>query len=228
MKKQNLKAELAKLKQMSGGDRIWYIWEYYKIPILACILILFALYEIGACIYRNMQDTMLYCVVINEPNVSSADIASVQQEFEARNGIDQTWRKNTEFDISLSIDDSGEDMSDFFYSSASTIKFESLVATDTIDVLITVPAMHTYYASQNLFVDLRDILPQELYDRLDGEERLIWQTDSSGESLPVGILLDNSYLSEQTSLEEGSSLSVCTTENHIDMILDFIEYSLSY
>lgn len=228
MKKKDFKTELAKLKEMNGSDRIWYIWEYYKIPILACILLLFVLYEIGACIYRNMQDTMLYCVMINEPYVSSSDLAVIREEFEERNGIDKTWRMDTEFDISMTIDGSGETTSDFFYSSASTIKFESLVATNTIDVLITVPDLHAYYAGQDLFVSLKDTLPKELYTRLEEDGRLIVQKDFNGTMVPVGISLDNSYLSDRLHLENGSSLSICTAENHLDMVFDFIEYSLGY
>lgn len=224
--KKNWKNELKKLKDMPAGDRLWYIWEYYKIPLLGCVLTVFLLYEAIACIYRNMQDTMLYCVTINETHVSSADLAAVQKEFEARNGIDQTWRQDTEFDISLSMEGSGEDTSDFFYSSASTIKFESLVATHTIDVLITVPDMLAVYTNENLFLDLEEILPSELYSDLEARGLIIRQKDSDGNEISAGISLDASPLSEKLKLAQGSSLSVCTMENHPDMIFDFILYAL--
>ena len=58
------KTELEKLKQMSIEDRLWYIWEYYKLQIFAFFLVIFLLYEAGTCIYRNLQDTMLYCVTV--------------------------------------------------------------------------------------------------------------------------------------------------------------------
>ena len=32
------KTELEKLKQMSIEDRLWYIWEYYKLQIFAFFL----------------------------------------------------------------------------------------------------------------------------------------------------------------------------------------------
>ena len=67
------KTELEKLKQMSIEDRIWYIWEYYKLQIFAFFLVIFLLYEAGACIYRNLQDTMLYCVTVNETSLLSSD-----------------------------------------------------------------------------------------------------------------------------------------------------------
>ena len=89
------KTELEKLKQMSIEDRIWYIWEYYKLQIFAFFLVIFLLYEAGACIYRNLQDTMLYCVTVNETSLLSSDFSVVQKEFEEKNGFDKTWKQNT-------------------------------------------------------------------------------------------------------------------------------------
>lgn len=225
-KTKNLKTELEKLKQMSMSDRIWYIWEYYKIPIFAAILVIFLLYELGACIYRNLQDTMLYCVTVNETNLVSADFSVIQKEFESRNGIDQTWKKDTVFDCSLSVDDSNEDIYEQYYNTASNIKLISLLATDTVDVLITVPQMFSYYAGQNVFLDLSSFLSEELYDKLKQEDRLLTASDSDGNSLCLGISLDDSYLSEVLEIEENSSLSVCTDENHPDITEDFIRYAI--
>ena len=36
--KKDIKSELEKIKQMSGKDRSWYIYEYYKLHIVAVIL----------------------------------------------------------------------------------------------------------------------------------------------------------------------------------------------
>ena len=217
----NWKNEKQKLKDMGWRDRIWYLWAYYKVPLLACILILFILFETGAWIYRNMQDTMLYCVVINEPDTSSSAISAVQSEFETRNGFDKDWRKTTEFDCSMSMDGSSEELSDFFYSSASTIKLESLIATDSIDILITVPIMADYYKDQNLYMDLSSILPDDLYKKLDDEGRIL-----KNGSVSYAILLDDTPISEKLSLEEGSTLSVCTDKNYPDFIFDFISYAI--
>ena len=113
----NWKNKKQKIKEMSWKDRLWYLWAYYKIPLIACIFILFILFETGSWIYRNMQDTMLYCVVINEPDTSSSAIASIQSEFESRNGFDKNWRQTTEFDCSMVMGATSEELSDFFYSS---------------------------------------------------------------------------------------------------------------
>ena len=55
------KTELEKLKQMSIEDRIWYIWEYYKLQIFAFFLVIFLLYEatlIFLLFKRNLKKKM--------------------------------------------------------------------------------------------------------------------------------------------------------------------------
>ena len=217
----NWKNKKQKIKEMSWKDRLWYLWAYYKIPLIACIFILFILFETGSWIYRNMQDTMLYCVVINEPDTSSSAIASIQSEFESRNGFDKNWRQTTEFDCSMAMGATSEELSDFFYSSASTIKLESLVATNSIYVLITVPVMADYYKDQNLYMDLTTLLPSNLYEQLDKEGRIL-----TNDSVAYGILLNDTLIAKKLSLEDGSVLSICTDQNFPNYIFDFISYAV--
>lgn len=217
----NWKNKKQKIKEMSWKDRLWYLWAYYKIPLIACIFILFILFETGSWIYRNMQDTMLYCVVINEPDTSSSAIASIQSEFESRNGFDKNWRQTTEFDCSMAMGATSEELSDFFYSSASTIKLESLVATNSIDVLITVPVMADYYKDQNLYMDLTTLLPSNLYEQLDKKGRIL-----TNDSVAYGILLNDTLIAKKLSLEDGSVLSICTDQNFPNYIFDFISYAV--
>ena len=220
------KTELEKLKQMSIEDRIWYIWEYYKLQIFAFFLVIFLLYEAGACIYRNLQDTMLYCVTVNETSLLSSDFSVVQKEFEEKNGFDKTWTENTIFDCSLSVDDSNKEVYDQYYNTASNIKLTSLLATDTVDVLITVPQMFSYYTAQNACLDLSSFLSEDLYEKLEKENRLLTAVDGGGNKICTGISLDDSYLSSKLPLSDESSLSVCTDKNHPDVIQDFIKYCL--
>ena len=194
------KTELEKLKQMSIEDRLWYIWEYYKLQIFAFFLVIFLLYEAGTCIYRNLQDTMLYCVTVNETSLLSSDFSIVQKEFEEKNGFDKTWKENTIFDCSLSVDDSNKEVYDQYYNTASNIKLTSL--------------------------DLSSFLSEDLYEKLEKENRLLTAVDGGGNKICTGISLDDSYLSSKLPLSDESSLSVCTDKNHPDVVQDFITYCI--
>ena len=37
--KERLHEEAAKLKEMSFRDKFWYIWEYYKFPIIGVVIV---------------------------------------------------------------------------------------------------------------------------------------------------------------------------------------------
>ena len=193
------KTELEKLKQMSIEDRLWYIWEYYKLQIFAFFLVIFLLYEAGTCIYRNLQDTMLYCVTVNETSLLSSDFSIVH---------------------------SNKEVYDQYYNTASNIKLTSLLATDTVDVLITVPQMFSYYTAQNACLDLSSFLSEDLYEKLEKENRLLTAVDGGGNKICTGISLDDSYLSSKLPLSDESSLSVCTDKNHPDVVQNFITYCI--
>ena len=121
----------------------------------------------------------------------------------------------------MAMDATSEELSDFFYSSASTIKLESLVATNSIDVLITVPVMADYYKDQNLYMDLSTLLPSNLYEQLDRDGRILMNG-----FVAYGIMLDDTPIAQKLSLEDGSVLSVCTDQNNPNYIFDFISYAV--
>ena len=127
---------------------------------------------------------------------------------------------------SLSVDDSNKEVYDQYYNTASNIKLTSLLATDTVDVLITVPQMFSYYTAQNACLDLSSFLSEDLYEKLEKENRLLIAVDGGGNKICTGISLDDSYLSSKLPLSDESSLSVCTDKNHPDVIQDFIKYCL--
>ena len=54
-----IREELKKLKGMTWGQRLGYIWDYYK-PLMAAILAVILVISIGVSIYRNMQLHSVY------------------------------------------------------------------------------------------------------------------------------------------------------------------------
>ena len=77
--KERLHEEAAKLKEMSFKDKFWYIWEYYKFPIIGVIIAVFLVGSIGSAMYNNRFDTALSCAVLNSRYDS--DALTVDQYF---------------------------------------------------------------------------------------------------------------------------------------------------
>ena len=51
---------------MSGKDRIWYIYEYYKFHIVAVILAFTLLWVVGSSLYRQTFTTRLTFAIVND------------------------------------------------------------------------------------------------------------------------------------------------------------------
>lgn len=86
--------------------------------------------------------------------------------------------------------------------------------------------MFSYYTAQNACLDLSSFLSEDLYEKLENENRLLTAVDGGGNKICTGISLDDSYLSSKLPLSDESSLSVCTDKNHPDVIQDFITYCI--
>lgn len=67
MTRKEFNQELDKLKKMNGKDRLWYIWAYYKIPILIFAAALFLLFQAAGAVRRSGQESMLYCFFLSCP-----------------------------------------------------------------------------------------------------------------------------------------------------------------
>ena len=81
--------EKAKLKNMSWQDRVWYIWEYYKIHMaLVGVLFLF-LYLAWTIAYNSTFTTRLSYVVINDSNRRDCRAGSSGSGFQDLYGLRQ-------------------------------------------------------------------------------------------------------------------------------------------
>ena len=76
--RQEVRQERKKLKDMSFRDKLWYIWEYYKLHMLVVLGVVLLISVVASSIYSSTFETVFYCAVINNPagldDVSSAPL----------------------------------------------------------------------------------------------------------------------------------------------------------
>jgi hypothetical protein len=195
--KDTMKEERTKLKDMSWKDKIWYIWEYYKFPIIGVVLAVFLVGSIGTAVYNNRFDTAISFVVINSqyPSEEVAADEYFDQGFRQFIGLDENTRIDVDYSMSLSFDT--ETMTEYTY--AQLAKITAIIASKELDVMISTPDTIDHYGSMGGFMDLRDILPDDLYEQV--EDRLYTVTaEETGEQTVCGILLDAEDFSEKTDL----------------------------
>lgn len=174
--KEELKNEAAvereKLKNMSFQDKLWYIWEYYKFHIAVVMGIILVLCIIGTSIYNSTIENSLYCVIINNQSNSELNYEVLTQEFHDHMGFGKKQEVNVE-SVYITY---GDVVSEFSY--ASMAKISAMIASKELDILITDQENFDRYSTMNGYVDLEQVLPEDLLELLG--DRLCYGTTEEG------------------------------------------------
>ena len=189
--KNEAREEQAKLKKMSFRDKLWYIWEYYKIHMLIGCVILFFLYALGTIFYQKSFTTQLFFIVMNDRSGSEADYEGLANEFKTRMGYGKKDKVEVDSSLYISFEESTSQL-DY----ASLAKVTAIVASKDLDVLISDSPAVEHYASNGAFLNLEEVLPADLWDMV--KDDVYMAKDENGNSFPAAISLDDSYFHEKT------------------------------
>ena len=153
----DLKKEKKKLSRLSFGEKVQYIFDYYKFWILGVVALVVLVWSVGSTILHN-KPTGFYAMLLNAGGTDlsgQADEAAGAAFAEAA-GLDDTKYKII---VDTSATFNPNDQSQF--SIAQNAKIAALYQTHEIDVMVADPGVFTYYALNGSFVDLRDVLDDE-------------------------------------------------------------------
>ncbi len=214
------KREREKLKQMTWGDRLWYIWEYYKLHMLALAAIFFVLYLIGNMIYNSTFTTQLSYLVINNTSTGITNFEAFDQEFKESMGYGKKDRITSDDSIHLRHLENGTEI-----EYANMAKISAMVATGDLDLMISDPVNIDHYMELEAFMDLQQLLPDDLWEQV--KDSVYYAKDSQGQSIPCGIDLSLTSIPEKTGIAiEPGYISVMTGTTHADTILSWIRFVL--
>lgn len=220
--KDSMREERDKLKNMSVKDRLWYIWEYYKIPIIIAVVAVIFISSIGSAIYNNRFETALSCVIFNSSPAGETD--SVDDYFNQgfRQHIDLNEDAKIEVDYSMSPTFDESSMNEFTY--AQLAKITAMISSKSLDVMIGNPETIDHFGEMGGFVDLKEILPADVYDKL--KEHLYFVTNQeTGENTACGLLIGNTDFCDKTGLIiDEPILTVMSNSTHTDTAVELIRY----
>lgn len=153
--RETIREEWKKLSKLSWGERIVYIWDYYK-PLMVAIACVILAISIGVSIYHNMQiNTLLNAYFIN-CNALDADGDAIAAGFAAYlGGIGE--KDEVHVDTMTTLDD--EDMSN--YGTANQMKMTAYIAAGDVDVLLLNQSAYDKYDGSGAFADLSTLLTKE-------------------------------------------------------------------
>jgi len=219
MKSTKAQEELQKIKTMSFKDKIWYIWEYYKIPILAVIFLIFFLATLLPSVL-NQKEPEFTCYIINNP-IYDERTDTLKDGFSAYAGLD-TAKKEWELDTTmvLNTDESTGIGYEFF------IKITAVIASKGLDVIIGDEAVTNYYSSLSGYLDLEEALPAEILDLVN--DRLYYAADEFGEEKAYAIDISDSAVLKNIGIsQEPLYFSILGNTPHLDMSILYLKYLLN-
>ena len=217
--KNESRQEKEKLKKMTWSDRIWYIWEYYKLHMLGLAGVILVFYIIGTIFYNKSFTSQLSYVVVNDPQRAVADYEPLNQDFKEHMGYGEKDTINA--DGSMSMQQGGGFASEMDY--ANMAKLSAQVASKELDMMIADQSNIDHYASLDGFLDLEQALPADLLQEL--QDSVYYAKDESGNEFACAINLSDSRFPEET----GNGLDPCymgiiNNTEHIDTIIAWIRF----
>lgn len=216
--KHEARIEREKLSNMSLKDKIWYIWEYYKVPIIAVIIIVSVAISVGTTIYNNRFDTALYCVVVNNRTSQEVDETKVLEEIKEYLGLSDI--REIVYDSSMYVS-YGNSVSELSY--ATMAKISALVASRDLDIMIADTENIDHYAELGGMSNLEEVLPQDLYETV--KDRLYYAKDENGVKIPCAVSLEDTKFAEDLNLSMDPPLiSLFSNSEHTDHCISLLHY----
>lgn len=153
--KEIIREELKKLSELSWGQRLGYIWDYYK-PLMAAILVVIFLVCMGVTMYRNSQIEHLLNVYLINSNYLEIDTDAMTSEFADRIG---GLKAKQEILIDPTLQLSAESQSQ--YDVANQVKSAALLSIGDMDVVLMDEEVFENYQKQGYLMNLEEILTEE-------------------------------------------------------------------
>lgn len=220
--KDSLQEERRKLKDMSLKDKLWYIWEYYKIPIISVVVAIILISSVGSAIYSNRFETALSCVILNSRSSGETDSVNdyFDQGFRQYIGLEEDTKIEVDYSMSLTFDESS--MTDFTY--AELAKITAMISSKELDVMIGKQDTIDHYGAMDGFADLKELLPGDVYEKV--KDQLYFVTsEETGEKVACGIFMGKTDFLKKTGLiMEEPILTVLSNSTRTDTCVDLIRY----
>ena len=197
------KEQLRKDKQTLAGlaprQKMLFIWDYYKLPILSLLLVA-VLAGAGAAAAARSAHTAFYAVMVNANNEVQADPFTPLLE---QGGVDMTG-KSVDIEANYTLSD------------AQTLQvLAALFGIGDLDVFVADEDVFASYAKQGAFVDLGLFIPGDVLKRY--KDHLYYSEDAEGNRVLSGIWLSGNSLLHEAGYYSGAVLlGVASNAQNLD------------
>ncbi len=207
-------------KELSFGRKLHYIWDYYKIHILAVILIAGVIASAVYYYHQNNYDSVCEIIVVDgKVDNYGTGQDSITKEFTKHLGIDgKSTRAVINYGYSLNYINGDQE------ATVTQNKIYILASTNSLDGYLTEEEHIDHFSSdKELFLcDLRDILSAEELEAI-GEENFFYYTKDDGSKYPIAVNLSDTKVKKECGLTTknpyyGVVVSAPNKENGVEFI----------
>lgn len=179
--KEKRKQELEKLKSLNFGEKIEYLWMYYKMWLVAAVCVAAGIY-LAFSMYRGSQENVVLNVAI--VGGSNQDTDELVKDFKAYAGIDG---KNDVVRVQANIPADGGSMT-------SKTALTTLIGANAVDVMICPEDIYQEYKAQDGFVSLGDLPSYESDMTIRNQKDIVVLENNEFLKNTVGVPYEKAYI----------------------------------
>lgn len=175
----SLRQDRETLKRLEPKARIQFIWDYYRLPIIAAAVGL-ALLITAVGLNLGRGEVAMYAVFVNTDQTGLEPDAALLDAVLEEAGTDM-GKKHIDITANLDLGQDGT------YDGETIMVLAALFGISDLDLFAADEAVFRRYADQNAFADLSKLIEPEL---LGGHERDLYYYDTEdGQRVLGGIVL---------------------------------------
>ena len=211
------KNEGAKLKEMTFGEKISYIVEYYKYYFIAILIVVLLVVGITASIKHNDYNTYVNVYLVDN-SISYESTEYLVDDFAKYAGIDGiNDRVVVDSTLTFTLERYNE------YDTQAVYKFMALIADASIDTIISNKSIVDFCAPSETYLDLSTLLPEDFLN--EHKDRLYTVTLEDGSTIVAGIDISGLDIIDKCHITlDEPVISVAANTPHADNAVKLIEF----
>ena len=231
------------LNHLHGKQRIQYIWDYYKLPIVICLIFL---YIAGYIVYGHFsrKETLLYTGLVN---VAASEQLADELALGFLDFLDADSSKaELKLYTGLYLTDNPDDPN-HEYTYASRIKTVASIDDEQLDVVLMNKEAFDAFSQSGYLYNIEELLRDTAPEALakwnpclvtntvileDNAKDLMLDSSLSYQAVtdefPMGLLVSKQGLFKEAGFEYDVYLGVIKNSPRMDMAAEYIEYLYSY
>ena len=201
-------------------SRINFIWDYYKIPIIAFLTVIgLGLIMIISNIGR--KDASMYVVLLNNDSSLVECDPSIFDEQLSKSSLDLKG-KTVDVNDKLSVGYEGNEAADIVTMQILT----ALFTISDLDLYVADKKYFDYFLEDGGYCDLSLVLDEDLLNKY--KDDLYYWENSNGQKILCGIVLHNgSIIHKAGYYHDDVIMGVVSNANNMEVAVEFIRLMLS-